>query len=104
MAKKYILFDDAIIAQERCHAARERMNPNRRALQLAAHEENPAMYPHPDSEVLGWDSDRIHDWVEAPNGQCEIELDDSEVQHYPDDLDNIRATPALEHAQGPKEG
>ncbi len=95
---KYLLFDNATIAKQKSIAAKNHRWPNWYALQLAKHNERPVQCPHPDRYV----EDPLHGWVEAENGTCEIEMDDSDTQHYPDDLDDIRNTAALDHAQGPK--
>ena len=94
MAKKYLLLDNEIIAKQKAHGALEKRFPNRRALQLEKHLQNPKMYLHPDE--CNWDNDCLHGWKKDPLGRCEIECDDVDTQYYEGDQGKFKNTQTIQ--------
>lgn len=98
---KYLLCDNEQIARQKANAAVERKWPNRHTLQAEAHLRNPSVYRSP--YITDAHLDTLGDiFVDPATGKAEIEIFDDDTQHYPDDVNDIRNTNAVNHAQGPK--
>lgn len=74
---KHLLVDNEVIAKQKSEAALHRRYPNRDADQLALHQQDPKKYPHP-SQCTKY----LHGWRKAPNGRCEIDMEDGDDQFY----------------------
>jgi len=78
---KCLVVADETTAVSKLQQAFREKHPNRRMLQLAAHNANPKMYDHPDT-LRNFDTAMIGVYAVANDGRCELLVHDHDAQFF----------------------